>query len=194
MSGPNLFDRRSLIVAALATGAGAAVGSPAFAQVQKTVSKLAASGPAPGAGRKFFTAREFAILDEMAEMIIPADGVSAGARATKVPEFLDQRIGESIDPAWRQSWRDDLAEIDRLSNNMFGRAFVKCSFEQRTRLLEHVSKNEKAPSEAGEYAFGTIKWSVADVYYRTRAGIHDDLRYQGNVPQSDFAGTDVGNR
>ncbi len=194
MSGPNLFDRRSLVIAALTAGAGLAVGPAAFAQVKKTVARQASGGPTPGSGRKFFTTKEFAILDEISEMIIPADGVSGGARATKVPEFLDQSIGESVDLAWRQSWRDDLAEIDRLSIDMFGRPFVKASYEQRTRLLGSISGNEKAPSAAGEYAFGTIKWSVANVYYRTRVGIHDDLRYQGNVAQAEFAGTDVGSR
>lgn len=194
MSCDSTIDRRALIAASFASAAALAGSGPAWAQAKKAALKPAPAGPAPGPGRAFFTAREFAILDEVAEMIIPADDVSEGARATKVAAYLDVRIGESIDPAWRQSWRDDLAEIDRLSNEMFDRPFVKASYEQRTRLLQRISKNEKNPSVPGEYAFGTIKWAVADVYYRTHTGIHDDLKYQGNVLQADYAGTDVGNR
>ena len=192
------IDRRALIGSAIAAAAAVVASPPAGAQVQKAAQKAVpkgvAAGPVPAKGRAFFTAQEFATLDEMAEMIIPADAVSGGARATGVAAHLDKRIGESLDPAWRKSWRDDLAEIDRLSVEMFDRPFVKASLEQRTRLMQRVSRNEANPSEAGEYAFGTIKWSVADAYYRTRVGIHDDLKYQGNVLQAEFSGTDVGGR
>lgn len=184
------FDRRTLLTAALATAAAA---TPALAQVRWAASRAPAA-PAAAKGRAFFTAQEFATLDELAEMIIPADEVSGGARATGVAEYLDRRIGESLDPAWRKSWRDDLAEIDRLAKDMFGRPFVKSSLEQRTRLMERISRNEANPSEPGEYAFGTIKWSVADAYYRTKVGIHDDLKYQGNVLQAEFSGSDVSGR
>lgn len=192
------LDRRALIVAALAAAAWAAVpGGGALAQVSKVVARKSSKAPPEpkaAAGRAFFTAREFETLDEIAEMIIPADEVSLGARGTGVAAYLDQRIGESRDPNWRQSWRDDLAEIDRLSNEAFGKRFTQASAEQRTRLLISISHNEKNPQEAGEYAFGTIKWSVADAYYRTKVGIHDDLAYQGNVLLAEFAGTDVSRR
>lgn len=195
--GPRL-DRRALMTAALAAAAAVAVApGGASAQVSQAVARAAtkkAAEPKAAAGRAFFTAREFETLDEIAEMIIPADEVSVGARGTGVAAYLDKRIGESRDPNWRQSWRDDLAEIDRLSNGMFGKRFVQASPEQRTKLLVSISRNEKNPQEAGEYAFGTIKWSVADAFYRTKAGIHDDLKYQGNVLQAEFAGTDVSRR
>lgn len=140
---------------------------------------------------KFFSPAEFAILDEFAELLIPEDDVSKGARAAKVAWTLDERLAESRDPEWRQSWHDDLAEIDQLSRNWYGRKFVDATHQERTDLLVRISGNEDDPKEAGEYAFGTIKWSVADIYYRTRIGIHDDLRYQGNVYQDEFSGTDV---
>lgn len=191
------LDRRALMTVALAAAAWAALPSGALAQVSKTVARNPATspaGPKAAAGRAFFTAREFETLDEIAEMIIPADEVSLGARGTGVAAYLDQRIGESRDPKWRQSWRDDIAEIDRLANLKFGKRFVAASPEQRTKLLASISQNEKNPQEPGEYAFGTIKWSVADAYYRTKVGIHDDLQYQGNVLQAEFSGTDVSRR
>lgn len=140
---------------------------------------------------RFFSASEFALLDEFAEMLIPDDEVSKGARVAKVAWTLDERLAESLDPEWRQSWHDDLAEIDRLSRNAFGKRFVDATHAQRTELMRRISRNEADPKEAGEYAFGTIKWSVADIYYRTRIGIHDDLHYQGNIYQDEFSGTDV---
>ena len=142
----------------------------------------------------FFSADEFLLLDAFAEMLIPADSKSGGAREAKVAWMLDARLAESRDLDWRQSWHDDLAEIDRLSRLWHGRKFVEASEQQRTSLMDRISKNEADPKEPGEYAFGTIKWSVADIYYRTRIGIHDDLEYQGNVYQDEFSGTDVSKR
>ncbi|MGE0766518.1 MAG: gluconate 2-dehydrogenase subunit 3 family protein [Hyphomicrobiaceae bacterium] len=140
---------------------------------------------------KFFTRAEFAALDEIAEMIVPGDERSGGARAARVAEMIDGRLAESLDPAWRKSWKDDLAEIDRLSRAQFRRRFMEATPEQRARLMDLISRNEADPKAAGEYAFGTIKWTVTETYYRTRIGIHDEIGYQGNVIQDEFTGFDV---
>ena len=144
-----------------------------------------------GVGRKFFSASEFSLVDELAEAIIPADAQSGGARAAKVAEFIDARIGESLDPEVRQSWRDDLEEINRISFAMAGKSFVAGSAAERTRILARISRNEAKPKEAGEFAFGSIKTQVAFVYYKTKIGIHDDLKYLGNTILDEFLGTDA---
>jgi glucoside 3-dehydrogenase (cytochrome c) hitch-hiker subunit len=145
---------------------------------------------APAAGR-FLTARELAILDELAELIIPADAQSGGARAAKCAAFIDARLAESIDPLWRQSWKDDLAEIDEVAIAMFGRPLLEASPAERQKLMERISRNEKQPRENVEHSFTTIKWWVAEAYYTSQIGIHDELKYQGNVYIDDFLGTDV---
>lgn len=191
MSANTMISRRQMI----ASGAAAALAStgvtgPAASKARKAA-PAAATAPARGG---FFTREELALLDEIAEMIIPADEHSGGARAAGIAAYLDRRIGESRDPEWRQSWRDDLAEIDRLARAMFNKPFLRASPSQREKLLERISRNEARPKEDGEYAFGTIKWSVADAYYRTRIGVHDELDYRGNVIQDEFTGTDVTSR
>ncbi|MBL8567006.1 MAG: gluconate 2-dehydrogenase subunit 3 family protein [Hyphomicrobiaceae bacterium] len=140
---------------------------------------------------KFFSAAEFALIDTLAETLIPEDAHSGGARAAGVAATLDERLAESRDPDWRQSWHDDLAEIDRLTRERYSKGFVAASDAQRAEIMRVISRNEANPKEAGEYAFGTIKWSVADIYYRTRIGIQDELQYQGNTYQDEFSGTDV---
>lgn len=171
--------RREFLILAAAAVAGA-MAPPALAQSRAGAQKL-----------KFFTAAEFRALDEIAEMIIPADARSGGARAAGVARFIDARIAESLDPAWRQSWKDDLAEVDRLARLLFGKPFADGTPAQKTRLLERISRNEARPSEPGEYAFGTIKWTVAETYYRTKIGIHDEIGYAGNVLLDEFVGTDI---
>jgi len=195
MSSGRTIDRRSVVAGAAAAAASAAVPGAVLAQKAGTsgaVKGAARAAAAPPAKVRFFSEREFTLLDEIAEMIIPADANSGGARAAKVVEILDRRIGESRDANWRQSWRDDLSEIEALSAQMFGKGFMAASVEQRTRLLERISRNEKSPKEATEFAFGTIKWWVGETYYRTSIGIHDEMKYLGNVAQDEFSGVDVG--
>ena len=181
------LNRRRLLM--LGGGVLGSVLSPGAASAQTAV-KSAPPAAKAAAVRRFFTAAEFALLDELAEMIVPADQVSGGARAAKVAEFIDARLGENLDLELKQSWRDDLAEINRLSSLSFGKPFMSASSVERTRLLEQISRNERNPKEAGEHAFHSVKWQVAFVYYKTRIGIHDDLKYQGNTILDAFLGTD----
>ena len=187
--------RRLLALCAGAVGAVAIMDGAAAQQKQgkqqAAAKRAAAEVTVPaGAGRKFFTVSEFNLIDELAEAIIPADEVSGGAKAAKVTEFIDVRLGESFDTEMRQSWRDDLAEIDRLSYGSSGKSFAASSPAERSRLLDRLSRNERNPKEAGEIAFGSIKWQVAFVYYKTRIGIHDELKYLGNTILGEFLGTD----
>ena len=182
MSGADEITRRQAL--AVTAGAAAAAMAPAAAPAQATK-------PAALAAGKFLSARELAILDEVAELIIPADAQSGGAHAAKCAEYIDARLAESIDPLWRQSWKDDLAEIDEVSIAMFGRPLLDASPAERQRLMERISRNEKSPKENVDHSFVTIKWWVAEAFYTSKIGIHDELQYQGNVYIDEFIGTDV---
>jgi hypothetical protein len=131
------------------------------------------------------------VLDEIAELIIPADAQSGGARAARCAEYIDACLAESIDPLWRQSWKDDIAEIDEITVAMFGRPLLQTSPAERQNLMERISRNEKSPKENVDHSFVTIKWWVAEAYYTSKIGIHDELKYQGNVYIDEFVGTDV---
>jgi choline dehydrogenase-like flavoprotein len=41
------------------------------------------------------------------------------------------------------------------------------------------------------HSFVTIRWWVAEAYYTSSIGIHDELKYQGNVYIDQFIGTDI---
>jgi Gluconate 2-dehydrogenase subunit 3 len=182
VSGADEITRRQAL--AVTAGAAAAAMAPEAAQAQ-------APKPAALAAGKFLSARELAILDEVAELIIPADAQSGGARAAKCAEYIDARLAESINPLWRQSWKDDLAETDEVSIAMFGRPLLDALPAERQRLMERISRNEKSPKENVDHSFVTIKWWVAEAYYTSKIGIHDELKYQGNVYIDEFIGTDV---
>jgi hypothetical protein len=178
MSGEKITRRQ-----ALAMTAGAAVA----ALPDAALAQLPAATPAG----KFLSARELAILDEIAELTIPADAQSGGARAARCAEYIDACLAESFDPLWRQSWKDDIAEIDEIASAMFGRPLLQASPAERQKLMERISRNEKSPKENVDHSFVTIKWWVAEAYYTSKIGIHDELKYQGNGYIDKFVGTDV---
>ncbi|HVG20057.1 MAG TPA: gluconate 2-dehydrogenase subunit 3 family protein [Blastocatellia bacterium] len=136
---------------------------------------------------KFFTEDENKALIEMSERIIPADESSPGAKAARVNEYIDLIVSESPD-AVKQTWRDGLAAVNRMSRDKFGKGFADASVEQQVELLKHISKNEKNPSTVEERFFRTVKNATVDGYYTSEIGIHKELHYKGNSYLKEFVG------
>ena len=144
----------------------------------------------PGA-RTFFTREELALVDELSEMIIPADEHSPGARAAKVAAYIDARLAEAFDVADRTTWRDGLKLIDALSRQAGGKAFLESTPAQRLALLEGIAANEAKPQKPGERFFAELKSRVVDAYYTSEIGIKQEMEYKGNTYQAEFAGVDI---
>jgi len=141
--------------------------------------------------RRFFTQAEFAMVDELGELIIPADDHSPGARAAKAAEYIDQRLAETWEEESKREWREGLKSIDQISNEMNGRPFMKASQEQRVALLERIARNETNAQKPEEKFFVELKSRVAHAYYTSKIGLHNELEYKGNTYLREFAGEDV---
>src|SRR5688500_13619856 len=74
---------------------------------------------------RFSTPPEFALVDELSEIIIPADGHSPGARAAGVAAYIDGRLAEAWDAAEKTAWRDGLSVVEAVSREMSGRSFLE---------------------------------------------------------------------
>ena len=176
---------------ALKIAAGAALSVPAL-----FTRAMAASATAPAAAAsapRFFTKEELALLDELAETIIPADGHSPGARAAKVAGYIDGRLAEAYLPVEadvQQRWRDGLRRIDALSQEMNGKAFLAASPEQRVAVLTRMSANEKEkePTSADDSFWRELKGATVGAYYSSEIGIHQEMEYKGNTLQQEYAG------
>src|SRR5881392_1307595 len=147
--------------------------------------------PAVGVPGKFLTAAEYALLDELTELIIPADDHSPGARAAEVARYIDGRLAESPEPEWQALWRSGLEAVDGLSRELNGKSFVDATPDQRVAVLTRMAAHESDPKTAPERFFQELKrWTVRG-YYTSKIGIHDDQEYKGNVyQQGEFAGFD----
>jgi hypothetical protein len=148
-------------------------------------------GLAANAAPKVFSKQEFAMLDELTELIIPADDHSPGARAAEVAAYLDGRLAESIDEAERIEWREGLKRIDGLAREMHAVPFMEATPEQRVAVLSRIARNEENPQTPDERFFVQLKFSTADAYYSSKIGIHQEMEYKGNVLLPEFVGYEL---
>ena len=154
--------------------------------VQGTSALAGQSAPAT-----YFTREELALVDELAEMIVPADDHSPGARAAKVAAYIDGRLGEAFDAKDRTAWRDGLKLIEQLSRKASGRPFLESTAAERLALLERIAQNEGKPAKPEEHFFAELKSRVVDAYYTSEIGITREMEYRGNTVQGEFSGVDV---
>jgi len=171
--------------------------------LQRTAAAAAAASlplanvvPSPGSQApkpKFFTPAEFAVVDELSDLIIPTDAQSGGARAAGVAAYIDARLAESFETEPPQEWRAGIKAVEDLSREMNGgTAFMAATAEQRLAVLTRMAAGESDPKTPAEKFFKQIKGRTIDAYYTSKIGIHDDQKYKGNVYQTgDYAGFDA---
>src|SRR5437588_11904069 len=152
----------------------------------------AAAQPALQTAPKFFTGPELALLDELAELIIPADAHSPGARAAGVAAYIDFRLSESLEPEQQAKWRAGLAAVDALSQELNGKAFMQGTAQQRVAVLTRMAAGEHDPKTPADHFFQELKHWSARAYYTSKIGNHVNQKYKGNVYQrGDYAGYDA---
>ena len=147
---------------------------------------------AQAATPKFFTPAEFALVDEMSDMIIPTDAQSGGARAAGVAAFIDARLAEAFEKDEPLRWRAGIKAVEALSQEIHAKTFMASTPEQRLALLTRIAAAASDPKTDAEKFFGQIKGATIRAYYTSKIGIHDDQRYKGNVIQpGEYAGYDA---
>ncbi len=130
-------------------------------------------------------------MDELSELIIPADEHSPGARAARVAACIDSRLAGAWDEADRTMWRDGLRRVDQLAPASGVGAFLRATADERIAVLTRMAANEAAPNTPDELFFKELKSRVVDAYYTSEIGIKQDLEYKGNTLLAEFSGTDV---
>ena len=140
---------------------------------------------------RFLTPAEYALLDELSELIIPTDAHSPGARAAGVAGYIDARLAESLEPDWQARWRAGLQAVEALSRELNGKPLLEATPDQRVSVLTRMAAGEADPKTPLDHFFKELKWWTVFGYYTSRIGIHQDQEYKGNVYQSgEYAGFD----
>jgi hypothetical protein len=166
----------------------------ASAAVVVVLTGLEARAAAESAQNKaplFFTKEEFSLVDELTELIIPADDHSPGARAALVAGHIDFRLSETFEKGPKTLWREGLKLIEQLSQEMHGKSFLASSRPQQIALLTRISRNESKPVKPEELFFKELKSRTARAYYTSKIGIHTEMEYKGNTYLKEFEGYDA---
>lgn len=161
---------------------------------------------------KAFTAHEYATLQRLAALIVPADKVSGSALEAGAPEFIDTLSGQN--PALADIFHGGLAWLDAEMRKRYGKSFaaaapanqtamldvlVAAEREEAARLREELvytkSANYKQFSgytvkrandlSAGVKFFDWVRKMTVDAYYTSPIGIKD-LGFMGNKAYSKY--------
>jgi hypothetical protein len=179
---PSDLTRRELLKAA---------GAAAVTVPLVTGNALVAAAVTSAAAPLFFTREQFAMVDELTEIVIPTDEHSGGARAAGVAAYIDGRLAEAVEPERKQRWIEGLARVDALAHEQKGAAFMQLSPDDRLAVVTTMAADEEKRTTVEGKFFSELKRQTARGYYTSKIGLHDELEYKGNVLQEEYSGIDV---
>jgi hypothetical protein len=159
------MTRRDLM--SLATRALAAAGGAEF-----FADWMRAAPPPP----KFFAPAEFSMLESLTQILIPTDD-TPGAREAHVASYIDfvmQAAGEYA-PETQQDWRNAMTWLTAAN-------FGSLEENEKLGLVQQMSVS----GHAGFPTFTLIKHMTVFAFYTSKAGLIDNLEYQGNAYLVDF--------
>jgi gluconate 2-dehydrogenase gamma chain len=127
---------------------------------------------------QFFSQDEFQLLDRLSDLIIPPDQYP-GAHDAGVAEFIDFMVANDADLSREQQghiqerFRFGLEWINAKSKSLYRTAFLQCSEEQQTQLLERLAYRHRFQKgeEAGQKFFYLMRDYTAKAYYTSRIGL-----------------------
>ena len=159
-----MMTRRALLRDAVLMVGGVATALP--------IDLWANSGPARA---RFFDEAQFALLDEICEIIIPQTD-TPGARGAGVPAALDSLIRDWASAEHQREFRALLKEFDAKAIAAGGKALLQLPPQQRIDVIaaydaEHFSKPP----------YSILKNLVLRLYYSSEIGATQELRYE-HVP------------
>jgi gluconate 2-dehydrogenase gamma chain len=163
--------------------AAAASRFPGFARwvcaAQHTKDDVTPAARADNYQPQFFTAPEFAMLDQLTELILPRDE-SPGAREAGVAEFIDFMAAADAELQW--PFRYGLDWINARARALHGAEFQALSAEQQTALLRPFALRDRdavvSKDADGQRFFALLRRYTAMGYYTSHIGM-EELSYPG---------------
>jgi hypothetical protein len=170
----------------------------------------AAMDQAMDAGVGSFTAADVALLDEIAETILPETS-TPGAKAAKTGAFMALMVTDAYTDTNQQVFREGLQKLDAACRAATGGPFMQATPAQRLTLLEELDREQRTtteerinaprsryppaapvgPDEAPAHYFRLIKELALLGYFTSEIGYTKAMRYvespgrfDGNAPHA----------
>ncbi len=139
--------------------------------------EAAPAAPTPTAYTlQFFSEEESRLLDQLMEMIIPADEHSPGAHVAQTNLFADLMVATS-NHAVKKQWQDGIRLIRE-----------EATRSSLAEALRKAAVNEENPKTDLERFFALLKQMTVNGYYTSETGIHQEMEYVGNTYLVAFPG------
>lgn len=152
-----------------------------------------AAHPGEGYAPRTLNPHQNATVVTMTELIIPATD-TPGAKGAKVNEFIDLILTEWAIEEERANFLDGLSQVDKQSQELFGKDFVDATAEQQTTLLRamddatmpaertHPRRNPINTADRDRQLKGNF-WTVfkgitLHGYYTSEIGFSQELKLQ----------------
>jgi len=170
------IDRREAIrrVTALLGGVALVGGSSLVAACERAQRGVGAAG-AGGAGAGTFSAQHVALLDEVAETILP-ETKTPGAKAAHVGAFMALMVTDTYEDREQQIFRAGMRQLEQAS-------FMAAKPAERLALLERLDREQKVymdgkADDAPAHYFRLMKELTLLGYFTSEIGCTQAQRYR----------------
>ena len=167
------MNRREAISAVAFLLGGTLVGSDIFLTGCKSADKKVASAD--------FDKDEIALLNEIAETIIPAT-TTPGAKAANVGEFMAVMVKDCYEEKNQKIFKEGMDKLQKASDKKYNKAFMEADAKQRHDLLVELDKEQKGymtnkKSDDPTHYFRMMKELTLLGYFTSEIGATKALRY-----------------
>jgi hypothetical protein len=131
-------------------------------------------GSADGGNGPVLTADQYALLEQVANVIIP-DTDTPGAIAAGVPQFMRTMLAEWASPDTHRQIVGALDTFERQSWAKYGAAFLELPGARRLEVVRMVDEASIARQDVG---YDKFKGLVLLGYYLSEIGATQELRYE----------------
>lgn len=156
-------NRRALLLGAVFLVGGAA----ALTRFSRGSGSQPATGPV-------FSSDQFALLEQVSEVIIPATD-TPGAIGAGVPEFIRQLLGDWGSLETRAVIAGVLESVEKQAWSRHGAGFLELPGERRKSLIRAMDEESIARQDI---PWGRFKHLVLLGYYHSEVGASQELRYE----------------
>ena len=129
---------------------------------------------------------EVETVASLAERIIPETD-TPGARRALVHQYIDFVLAEG-NASGREQFREGLAWLDKRCGSLFGKQFALLDPGQQDEILTRLSSSPSSEEPAGVSFFSQAKRLTIDGYYRSEAGMTQELSFEGRTFLAEFKG------
>jgi hypothetical protein len=179
-------SRRTALIR-IATAATSVAVKPLLAEKGGTEHHLHEMGdqsPTPLAvGPEYLSKAEYSTVSKLVDLIIPRTD-TPGALDAGVPHWIDRRMA-GAKPEVQDQFKRGLSYLDEQAHTVSGSSFAELTEQQQTAILKALS----ADSDTAKSGFFKMaKDLTIDGYYKSEAGLVQELGFKGNTFRSSFPG------